>query len=126
MKKRVSFTLEFLFRASPTILYRFVTTPNCLVRWFCDKVDNVGDQYSFFWGNNPEDALLIDDIEDERVRYSWESEDEDEYFEFRFSKSEVTSETILELTDFCDEDDVESQKRVWTTQLEALRRAVGG
>ena len=45
--ERVSFTQEFIFRASPSILYQFLTTPNCLIRWFCDKVDITKEVYTF-------------------------------------------------------------------------------
>ncbi len=124
--KRVSFTSEFLFRASPTILYRFVTTPSCLIRWFCDEVDITGEIYTFSWQGAPEIAEMIDDIEDERVRFHWEDSDDGEYLEFRFSKSPVTGENILEITDFCDEDEVDEQKDLWASQIKMLRQETGG
>ncbi len=124
--KRVSFTAEFLFRASPTILYRFITTPSCLIRWFCDEVDITGEIFTFTWDGADEIAEMIDDIEDERVRFKWEDADEDEFLEFRFSRSPVTGETILEIEDFCDEDEVEEQKDLWASQIKQLRQETGG
>ena len=124
--KRVSFVSEFLFKASPTILYRFITTPDCLIRWFCDEVDITGEIFTFFWQGSPEVAEMIDDIEDERVRFRWEDSDDDEFLEFRFSKSPVTGETILEIEDFCDEDEVEEQKDLWESQVKVLRQETGG
>ena len=124
--KRVSLDLEFIFRASPTILYKFFTTPSCLIRWFCDEVDINSEEYSFFWSGSEEVATLIDDIEDERVRFQWEEGEEGEYFEFRMSKSPVTGETILEITDFCDEDEVNDQKQLWESQMKTLRQETGG
>lgn len=124
--KRVKFDLEFIFRASPTILYKFITTPSCLIRWFCDEVDIQGDIYTFEWSGAEEIAEMIDDIEDERVRFHWEDSDDDEYLEFRFDRSPVTGETILEITDFCDEGDLEDQKQLWETQIKMLRQETGG
>ncbi len=124
--KRVSFTIEFLFRASPTILYRFVTTPSCLIRWFCDEVDITGEIFTFSWEGSEEVAEMIDDIEDERVRFKWEDSDDNEFLEFRFSKSPVTGETILEIEDFCDEDEVVEQKDLWESQIKVLRQETGG
>ena len=125
--KRVSFEMEFIFRASPAILYKFLTTPECLIRWFCDAVDINKDVFTFEWEGSEEVAELIDDIEDERVRFRWEdAEHEDEYFEFRMYKSPVTAESILEITDFVDEDEVEDQKELWETQIAQLRIATGG
>ncbi|MDV7400981.1 START-like domain-containing protein, partial [Arthrospira platensis SPKY1] len=81
--ERVKFSLEFIFRASPTILYTFLTSPACLVRWFCDEVDinsdAQGDTYAFFWSGSEEVAQVLEDIEDERIRFKWlEAENEDE------------------------------------------------
>ncbi|MCZ2337517.1 MAG: ATPase, partial [Chitinophagales bacterium] len=104
--KRVRLDLEYIFRASPTILYNFVTTNACLVRWYCDDVDITNDTYTFNWAGSTEVALLIDDIEDERVKFEWEDAAPDEFLEYRMYKSDITNETILEITDFCDEDEV--------------------
>jgi uncharacterized protein YndB with AHSA1/START domain len=124
--KRVKFNLEFIFRASPTILYKFITTPSCLIRWFCDEVDIQGETFTFVWSGAEEIAEMIDDIEDERVRFHWEDSDDEEYLEFRFSRSPVTGETIFEITDYCDEDEVEDQKQLWESQIKVLRQETGG
>ena len=125
--KRVKIDLEFIFRASPTILYKFLTTPSCLIRWFCDEVDIQGEVYTFVWSGAEEVATMIDDIEDERIRFKWEdADDEDEYLEFRMRKSPVTNETILEITDYCDEDEIEDQSQLWKSQVKVLRQETGG
>ena len=66
---RVQIQHEFLFRASPTILYKFFTTPSSLVRWFCDEVDIQDDVFTFYWDGAAEVAELIDDIEEERLKF---------------------------------------------------------
>jgi uncharacterized protein YndB with AHSA1/START domain len=125
--KRVQFTQEFLFRASPTILYKFLTTPSCLIRWFCDEVDIQGDTYTFMWQGSEEIAEIIDDIEEELIRFHWEeAEDEEEFLEFKITKSPVTGETILEITDFCDEDEQEDQQQLWISQMRQLKAEMGG
>ena len=123
--KRVSFTLEFLFKASPTIIYTFLSAPDCLTRWFCDDCNMIDDNYYFIWNGNEEIALIIEDIEDERLKLVWE-EYEDEFLCFDLSRAEVTGETILKITAFCDADELETEKRFWSTQMEGLRRATGG
>lgn len=123
---RIKIDLEFLFRASPAILYKFFTTPACLIRWFCDEVDITGDTYTFFWSGSEEVAELIDDIEEERLRFEWEDGEDGEFLEIRFSRSPVTGETILEITDFCDEDDKDDQMQLWSSQMEQLRKETGG
>lgn len=125
--ERVKFTMEFLFRASPTILYQFLTTPSCLIRWFCDSVDIQGNNYIFIWNDAAQIAEVLDDIEEERLRFRWqEADDKTEFLEFNISIAPVTDETILEITDFCDADEVDDQKQLWETQIEQLRHEIGG
>ncbi len=125
--ERVKLNLEFLFRASPTILYKFFTTPSCLIRWFCDEVDIQGNTYTFIWSGSEEAAFLVEDSEDELLRFQWEdAEDEEEFLEFRITTSPVTGETILEITDFCDEDEVEDQRQYWDSQMNQLKKETGG
>lgn len=125
--ERVKLNLEFLFKASPTILYKFFTTPSCLIRWFCDEVDIQNNTFTFIWSGSEEVAFLVEEVEDELVRFQWEdAEDEEEFLEFRISKSPVTGETILEITDFCDEDEMDDQRQYWESQISLLRKETGG
>jgi uncharacterized protein YndB with AHSA1/START domain len=123
--KRVSFRLEFILKTSPNIIYKFLTTPSCLIRWFCDRVQIDNDQYSYFWGDVVEVAHLVDDIEEELLRFQWEEGETEEYLEFRMKVSDVTRETVFEIIDYCDEDEVEDQKRLWESQVAAMRKAMG-
>ncbi len=122
---RVPFQTEYMFRASPSIIYLFVTQPNCLVRWFCDKVDNVGDHYKFDWEGDHEEAHIVEDIEEELVKYRWVDRP-DEYLQFRIYKTDITNETILEVTDFCDEDEVKEQKDIWDMYIKKFKTFCGG
>lgn len=124
--ERVSLTQEYIFRASPAILYQFFTTPSRLNLWFCDSVDIDKDLYTFEWSGSEEQANLIDDIEDELIKFSWLDNDPDEFLEFRIEKSPVTGETILNVTDFCDDDEVEDQKQYWDNLMSKLKKATGG
>ncbi len=123
--------LEYLLKASPAILYEFFTEPSYLTRWFCDEVDvregEEGKSYVFVWSGSEEIATLYEEEHPHFVRFRWEdAEDEEEYLEFRMSKSPITGETILEITEFCDEDEVEDQTQFWNSLVEKLRRQAGG
>ncbi len=123
--------LEYLLKASPAILYEFFTEPSYLTRWFCDEVDvregEGGKNYVFVWSGAEEIATLYEEEHPHFVRFRWEdAEEEEEYLEFRMSKSPITGETILEITEFCDEDEVEDQTQFWNSLVEKLRRQAGG
>lgn len=125
--ERVKFTAEFIFRASPAIVYQFLTDPACITRWFCEEVDVVDQTYTFIWNDSTEVAELIEDKEGDLVRFVWEdAEDEDEYLEFDISKSPVTGETIVYVTDFADHNEVQDQRSLWETQLARMKAEMGG
>lgn len=94
--------------------------------WFCDTVDIEHDVFTFSWDGSEEVAELIDDIEEERLKFIWEDAISGEFLEFRMYKSEMTNETILEITDFADSNEVAEQKDMWSSQIEELRGACGG
>jgi uncharacterized protein YndB with AHSA1/START domain len=125
--KRVPFKIDFLFRASTIIVYRFLTTPDCLIRWFCDKSDIVDGQYVYSWDGEDEIATIIEDVEGEFLKLQWEeAESDDEFLEFKISRSPVTGETLLEITDWCDDDEIEDQQQLWSTQMNSMKKEMGG
>jgi uncharacterized protein YndB with AHSA1/START domain len=125
--KRTLYKVEFLFRASPTIVYQFLTTPACLVRWFCDKADILDNVYTFWWDGNEEQAALIEDWEDELLKFEWvDAPSPNEYLEFHITKSPITEETILTITDFADHNDVKGAKQLWETQIRQMMVETGG
>ncbi|NJN35375.1 MAG: activator of HSP90 ATPase 1 family protein [Saprospiraceae bacterium] len=125
--KRVLYKVEYIFRASPTIVYQFLTTPACLVRWFCDEVDISSNTYTFSWDGDEQIAELIEDWEDELLRFEWEdAPNPNEYLEFRIAKSPVTDETVLTITDFCDANEVTEARKLWDSQIAQMRVETGG
>jgi len=124
--KRVQFDMEFLFKASPAIVYKFLTTPDCLIRWFCDKVDINQDIYTFTWDGADEEADLVDDFEEEYLKFRWHGADETEFLEFKMYITEVARDTVLEIHDWCDDDEVEEMKQLWSSQMERMRQEMGG
>lgn len=124
---RVKYKLEELYKASPAMLYQFITDPVCLARWFCDEADVEGDRYAFTWNGADEMATLVEGEEDARIRFVWDSADEPtEFLEFRMYRAGVTDQTVLEVVDFCDEGETRDSKNLWESQLKRLRQEIGG
>lgn len=123
--KREQYTVEYPIRCSPNILFEFLSSANGLQEWFADKVDSKETTFYFTWNGATDEAEQIEAIENESVRYRWEYYDDDEYFEFRISRSHVTNETILQITDFADKYEVDDQKRLWDTQVVNLKHRIG-
>lgn len=125
--ERVKIKVDYLLRASPTILYQFFTTPSNIIRWFCDGADIDADRvYTFSWNGYEEKAKLVEDIENEVVRFAWEDDDRaGEFLEFKLTVSPMTQETILEIIDFCDADEIEEQRDLWNSQIGQLKKGAG-
>lgn len=123
--KRTAYRLEFGFKASPHIVHKFLTAPDCLIRWFCDQCDLVDEQYIFVWDDNQETAIVMDDFEEELLRLRWDSYEANEVQEFKIYTSEVTLDTVVEITGFCDADDLTSEKAFWASKMNEMKRAMG-
>lgn len=124
---REKVVMEFLFRSSPSIIYQFLTTPSCLVRWFCEGVDISGKSFVFTWSGADEEAELVENVENERLRFKWlDADDPEEYLEYSMSKSPITGETILMITDYCDEGEQDDTRQLWESQLAAMKKEMGG
>ncbi len=82
--------------------------------------------YTFEWNKSLEWAELIDDIEEEYLRFRFDSaESDDEYLEFRITTSPITDETILEIKDWCDEADLADQQLYWENLISRMQREMG-
>ena len=126
-QKKKPFTIEKTFRSSPVILYDFLTSPSGLIQWFSDSADLNNDVYTFGWSGDEEQAEVLSFEEDESIRLRWEDEeDEKADFEFSIKKNDITGDTILYVTDFAYKDELESSISLWESQLEDLKKCIGG
>ena len=123
--QRKEFTLEYIIRSSPAILFEFVTQPDNLAQWFCDHCDSQDDIFIFGWNGVFQRARQEIITDDELVHYHWEETNKNEYFSFRVYKSEISNDTVLEVTDFADAKEVKEQTFLWDSQIEALKHAIG-
>ena len=126
MSKKQQFIVEYMIKSSPGILFSFLTTPSNLAQWFADDVDVTEDTCVFTWNGSDETAHILEFVEDELVRYRWEDSPENEYFEFKISKAEITNDTILTITDFAEDFEIEDQKLLWDSQIKTLIQRIGG
>ncbi len=124
-KKKVMYTLEFPIRCSPAILYEFLSTPVGLQEWFADKVDQRERTFYFSWNGSTDIAEVMEELENEFIRYRWDSYDDSDFFEFSIEQSPVTNETILKITDFADKNEIKDQERLWNTQVSDLKHRIG-
>jgi uncharacterized protein YndB with AHSA1/START domain len=125
MSQKQLYTLEFPVRCSPGILYDFLATPAGLQEWFADKVDERDNVFSFIWNGAADKAEIVEKEEDKFIRFRWMHLPQNEYFEFRIEKSEVTNQTILVIKDFAEKKEIKDQTRLWDYQVKELFHRLG-
>lgn len=125
---KIKYEIEFPLRASPKILFPFLSTPSGLSEWFCDDVNSRTEVFAFFWDDSEERATLIKKKQDELVRFRWEADEEegnDAYFEFRIEVDDLTKDTSIIVTDFAEPDEIEEAKQLWDSQIHDLMHIIG-
>lgn len=127
-EEKVKYELEFPVKASPHMLFPFLSTPSGLSEWFCDDVNSRGEKFTFMWDSDERVAFMLAKKKDMFIRFRWE-EDEEEgnsyYFEFKIEVDELTNDAALMITDFSDEDEVEEDKLLWESQVHELLHTIG-
>ncbi|HPQ07921.1 MAG TPA: START-like domain-containing protein [Bacteroidia bacterium] len=119
------YTLEFVFRVSPELLYKFLTDPIELTEWFCDDVNIRNGIYTFVWNGVPSQARLVKQERNQLVRFHWVEKNDGSYFEFAIHKNLITGDVVLYITDFSSDEELESNKLWWNNQISKLKGVLG-
>lgn len=125
---KIKFDKEYPINASPQLLYQYIATPSGMTEWFADNVNSRGEVFTFIWGDTEEKAKLIAKKNDEKVKFRWIEDDEDEseyYFELRIVLDELTKDVVLLVTDFAEADEVKDQQQLWDNQIADLKKVLG-
>ena len=120
------FVVEIVLKASPELIFSRLSTYTGLAEWFADYVTNDGNIFTFRWKNAEQQAEMLFKKEPKVIRFRWlDDECEDCYFEFNIEVDDITKETSITITDFAEEDDIESSKQLWLSQLDNLMHQLG-
>jgi hypothetical protein len=69
--KKKKYTLEYIIKSSPIILWDFITTSSGLGLWFADEVDDHLDIFTFTWEGNKQQAEVMEYEDLEYIRFRW-------------------------------------------------------
>lgn len=126
MSDKKQFQLEYVVKASPKLLYNFLSSPSGLSEWFADDVNFRGEKYTFFWEGTEEEATLLSKKANHHIKFKWEnSEGDDSFFEFRIEIDDLTEDVSLIIIDFAEDDEMEESKLLWDSQIQTLLSAMG-
>ena len=128
MAGKIPFSLEIDFQASPQLLFQYLSTPSGLSEWFADNVNSRGEDFTFIWDDSEEYAKLLQKKVNEKVRYRWmnDEDDQDDYFfEFKIVVDEITKDVSLIVSDFAEEDELDEAKMLWENSIGSLKQVLG-
>ncbi|EAP86286.1 START-like domain-containing protein [Croceibacter atlanticus] len=129
MEDRIKYEMEFVIQSSPSLLYNYLSTPSGLSEWYADNVNSRGELFTFIWEGSEEQAKLLSKKTDERVKFRWMDDVDNEesyFFELRIQVDEITKDVSLMITDFADdEDEVEEGKMLWENMVSNLKQVLG-
>ncbi len=118
--------LEYSFRCSKPFLYKYISNPSGLAEWYTDDVQYRNNQYRFVWDEEEHIATLSESRINQVVRFTWVDENQTgEFLEFRLLEEDLTRETILKITDFCEDGDLKEAEMLWDISIQRLRDIIG-
>lgn len=128
MSEKVRIELEFPVKASPHMLFPFLSTPSGLSEWFCDDVNSRGEIFTFIWNDSEETARLIRKKNDKFVQFRWLADEEEglkTYFEFQIVVDELTQDVSLMVVDHVLPEEEEEARMLWESQVHELLHTIG-
>ena len=118
--------MEYPMKGSAAMIWNYIGTAAGLSPWFADRVDNINKTFNFYWGKTEQRvAHLVAQRNGVYVKFRWDDESNNTYFEMRIAYNELTREHTLEVTDFADKNEIDDQKDLWDSLIENLRRQSG-
>ena len=122
----INISIEFLINTSPKLLWSRISTASGLSDWFAKDVNIKGDEYTFFWDGSSQKAILVSSKKEKFVRFRWEYDNDDKYFEMSILIDKLTNQSTLLITDFANDKDEEAEtKNLWENLINKLRRTTG-
>ncbi|MEY2792990.1 MAG: hypothetical protein RJA76_982 [Bacteroidota bacterium] len=122
-----AYQFEFELRASPKVLFPYLSSASGLQQWFADKVTvkNASD-FNFIWDNENHLASLISQKLNKFVKFQFEGAEQKRTLEMSLQVSEVSNTTYLQIIDsssnFKSDEDAEE---LWEYLTDKLKEIVG-
>ncbi len=123
-KKKIR--MEFEIKASPAMLFNYISSPSGLSQWFCNDVDIYNNFYKFKWDGDESIAELLKKVVNKSIKFKWKDLSDEEYFEFEILQDELTDDVALVVTDHVEAIDEKNSILLWENQVHDLKTLLGG
>ena len=122
---RKQIIVEFPIKASPSLVFNYISTPSGLSQWFCNDVDIRNNMYKFKWDGEETTAELLKKVNNKMMKFRWVESAKDEYLEFEISVDELTDDESLVITDYVEENEEKYTIQLWESQVHDLKSCIG-
>lgn len=122
---KTKYELEYTLNTSPAILFNRLSTPEGLSEWFADDVNLRKGKYTFIWEGTEQEASVMQRKANKIIRFHWEDDEDETYFEFKIHTDELTGDVALLITDFAEEGEKGDAIDLWDSQISELKHAIG-
>jgi uncharacterized protein YndB with AHSA1/START domain len=127
---KFKFNTEFELRASPKVLFPYLSSASGLQQWFCDKAVNIDSHtLNLIWDGDNHLAKVVSLRLNKSIKFDFVTADPDDkdhnYLELRLDTSDLTQTTYLKITDYSENSDVEELKELWEEFIYKLKIIVG-
>jgi uncharacterized protein YndB with AHSA1/START domain len=127
---KFKFVQEYELRASPKMLFPYISSASGLQQWFSAKVNNRPDHtIDFVWDDESHIAKVHSMRTNKSIRFDFLDTSDDNrdnnYVEFKVDVSDLTQSTFLRVTDYSTNNDVEDLKSLWHGLIDNLKEIVG-
>ena len=125
-----SYEFEYELKASPKVLYPYLSTASGLQQWFADKVTVVAQQgFNFYWDNENHPATIVHNKANKSFKLDFPKAGQPALsacIEFKLDVSELSNTTYLVISDsastFKSADDAQE---LWDYLTDKLKEIVG-
>lgn len=129
--EKLKYTAEYELRASPKMLFPYLSTASGLSQWFAQKVNIKPEHYfDFYWDNELHVAHQVSMRLNKSVKFDFINTSPDghnnDYIELKIEVSDLTGSTFLRITDYSENTDEEEVKDLWDGLIDSLKEIVGG
>ena len=130
MNKEKLYIEHELKSRSENIIWSLISTETGLQKWIADNVVEADGKMTFMWGeewdiHEKRTSVIVERVKNSHIRFHWDDEDDEAYWEMRMAYSDLTNDYILQITDYAVADDMDVLRSIWDHNFEALHRSTG-
>lgn len=127
---KFKFSTEFELRASPKVLFPYLSTASGLQQWFCEKAINIDSHtLDFIWDGDHHVAKVVSLRLNKSIKFDFVTADSEEkdhnYLELRLETSDLTQTTYIKIIDYSENHDEAELQELWDEFVYKLKVIVG-